>query len=360
MRADQWTAFRKAAKLEPGGAVPVAVLMDSAWLPGHLGIGHLDYYLDPDLWFRSNLRVMEEFPNVIFFPSWWVEYGMANEASALGSRIVFRSDKTPDPLPFLHRLEDVESLKPPNPTTDGLMACAIHHYRTQKRRILDAGQVIPVVASRGPFVTAGSVRDVNRFMLDMIDNPRAAHRLLGVITDSIIRWLEAQAEAVEECVDGILILDDIIGFVSEPLYVEFAQPYLTRICEAFPKDWVKVFHNDANVRPFLQHLPSTGFDVLNWTYNIPVAEARAKTGGRMCLMGNVNPLGIATQGTPEQVRSDAIDVLNSTQGEGLILSLGGGMSPGIPAANLQALAGAVDAWSTKRSREPKPVQEPPG
>lgn len=352
MRPGQWKAFRKAAKQEPAGTVPVAVLMDSAWLPGHLGIGHLDYYLDPEIWFQSNLKVAEEFPDVIFFPSWWMEYGMANEASALGSRIVFRSDKTPDPLPCLDRLEDAESLKPVNPSTDGLMAFAIHHYRAQKERIFDAGHVIPVVASRGPFVTAGSVRDVNQFMLDMIDKPKATHCLLDGITESIIRWLTAQAEAVGDCVDGILILDDIIGFVSEALYLEFAQPCLTRICEAFPKDWVKVFHNDANVRPFLQHLPATGFDVLNWTYNIPVTEARAKTGGRMCLMGNVNPLGIATQGTPEQVRLAAIEVLDNSAGEGLILSLGGGMSPGIPAANLRALAGAAGEWNRERPRDP--------
>jgi len=45
---------------------------------------------------------------------------------------------------------------------------------------------------------------------------------------------------------------------------------------------VKVYHNDANVRPFLAELPDTGFDVLNWSHKIDFAQAWEKTGGRLC------------------------------------------------------------------------------
>lgn len=344
MRPDQWKVFRRAAKQEPAAGVPAAVLMDSAWLPEYLGIGHMDYYLDPEVWLQSNLKVMNEFRDLIFFPSWWPEYGMCNEASALGSRIMFWPDKTPDPLPTLMRLEDLVYLNPVCPQKDGLMAFALHRYRTMKHRVFEAGYVIPMVASRGPFVTAASLRGVNEFMLDLVDHPAVTHRLLDSITAAIISWLEAQAEAVGECVDGILVLDDIIGFVSESVYLEFAHPYLVRICDAFPRSWVRVFHNDANVRPFLKHLPETGFDALNWTHNIDAGEARRKTGGRMCLIGNVNPLAVAAQGTPDQVVESARRVLSATQGQGVILSLGGGLSPGTPRQNLEALAGTARTW----------------
>ena len=30
----------------------------------------------------------------------------------------------------------------------------------------------------------------------------------------------------------------------------------------FPKDWVKLYHNDAEVDACLDHLPDTGFNVL--------------------------------------------------------------------------------------------------
>ena len=36
-----------------------------------------------------------------------------------------------------------------------------------------------------------------------------------------------------------------------------------RGADAFPKDWIKVYHNDAEVDACLDHLPDAGFHVLN-------------------------------------------------------------------------------------------------
>jgi hypothetical protein len=68
-------------------------------MPGYAGVSYLDYYRDPDLWFRSNLRLLLEFPDVMFVPSWWIEYGMAIEPSAIGSKIVFAPDQPPSQIP---------------------------------------------------------------------------------------------------------------------------------------------------------------------------------------------------------------------------------------------------------------------
>ena len=110
-------------------------------------------------------------------------------------------------------------------------------------------------------------------------------------------------------VEGIFILDDIVGFVNEEHYKEFAHPYLKRICDAFPKDWVKIYHNDAEVDACLDHLPDCGFNVLNWGKQTDIAEVKERVGDRMCLMGNVNPLEIGVRGTPEEVREATLEVL---------------------------------------------------
>jgi uroporphyrinogen decarboxylase len=103
-----------------------------------------------------------------------------------------------------------------------------------------------------------------------------------------------------------------------------------------------VYHNDGNIRPFLADLPETGFDVLNWSHKMPVDEARAKIGARMRLMGNVAPLDLGVRGTPDQVRAAASNILTKANGgEGVILSFGGGVSPGTPAENIEALAAAT-------------------
>jgi len=341
MRPEQWQCFKKAAKRLPGATAPVALIVDSPWIPGYIGVSHMEYYLDPEVWFQANQRVLREFPGIIPFPSWWVEYGMAIEPSAFGNRIHFRQDQPPGQSPVLKSLDNVSSIPPVNPLSDGLMPFALQLYRMQKPRILDAGYIIPVVAARGPLCLASFLRGVSEFMLDLVDNPEAAHGLLALTTRTVIDWLKAQAEVIGDTVEGIFVLDDIVGFLSAAMYREFALPYLKQICDAFPADWVKVYHNDANVRPFLAELPGAGFDVLNWSHKIDVAEARDKTRGQLCLMGNVAPLDLAVRGTPQMVREAAREVLRKTRGESLILSLGGGVSPGTPKENLLALAEAA-------------------
>ena len=341
MRPEQWQQFKKAAKRCPGVSTPVALIIDSPWIPGYLGISHLDYYLDPELWFQSNLKIMRQFPEIIFLPSWWVEYGMAIEPSAFGNRIHFQADQPPTQTPGLKRLEDVSSLEPVNPQTDGLMPFALQLYRMHKARIFEAGYTIPVVAARGPLCLASFLRGIPEFMMDLSENPEAVHTLLALTTQTVIDWLKAQAEAIGDSVEGVLVLDDIAGFLSERSYREFAHPYLKQICEAFPAEWVKVYHNDANVRPFLADLPATGFDVLNWGHKVDVCEVREKTNGQMCLMGNVPPLDIGVRGTPQMVIESAREVMAKSNGTGLILSVGGGVSPGMPGENLRALLEAL-------------------
>ena len=341
MRPEQWEVFKRAAKRCPTAGTPVALIVDSPWIPGYVGISHLDYYVDPGLWFQANLRIVREFPDIIFIPSWWVEYGMAIEPSALGSRIHLWPDRSPDQSPALLRLEDASSLAAPNPHTDGLMPFALQMYRMQKTKIFDAGYTIPVVAARGPLCLASFLRGVNQLMTDLTDAPEAVHKLLALTTRTVIDWLLAQAEVIGGTVEGILVLDDIVGFLSPGAYREFAHPYLKQICDAFPPGWVKVYHNDANVRPFLADLADTGFDVLNWSHKVDVWEARQKTNGRLCLMGNVPPLEIGVRGTPEMVKQSAREVMAHSEGLSLILSVGGGVSPGMPKENLRALAEAT-------------------
>ncbi len=169
----------------------------------------------------------------------------------------------------------------------------------------------------------------------------------------VIDWLEAQQRAIGDTVEGIFVLDDIVGFVNEEHYLEFAHPYLKRICDAFPDDWVKLYHNDAEVDACLDHLPDAGFNVLNWGKQKDIREVKRRVGDRMCLMGNVNPLEIGVRGTPEEVRAATLDVLEGSGGEGIILSVGGGVSPGMPRQNIVAMLGALQRLQRARAQPPR-------
>ncbi len=348
MLPQQWDIFKRAARLERLERIPMALIVDSPWIPGYLGIQHLDYYLDPELWFTSNLKIMREFPDIIFVPSWWTEYGMAAEPSVLGAKIKFWKDNTPSECHRLHRLEDIDDLAEYDVEADGFAALTLHRIGMHRQRILDHGYILPMVTSRGPLCTAGFVRGTTNFLVDLVENPEGAHKLIDLCTRVVIDWLKAQHKAMGGTVEGILILDDIVGFISARHYREFAHPYLKRICEAFPKDWIKVYHNDAEVGACLEHLPDAGFHVLNWGKQKDIREVKRRVGGRMCLMGNVNPLEVAVRGTPAEVRKAALDVLEGSGGEGIILSVGGGASPGMPRESLVAMLEALNEFNAGR------------
>ncbi len=345
MRPEQWEIFKKAARMEKLDKVPMAMIIDSPWIPGYLGINHMDYYLDPELWFQSNLKIHQEFPDIIFVPSWWMEYGMAAEPSALGAKIKFWHDNTPSEYHTLYNIEDIDKFPEYEVEYDAFMALTLHRIKMVKQRIFDAGYIMPIVTARGPLCTAGFVRSTTDFMIDIVEKPEWAHKLIDLCTNLIIDWLKAQAKIIGDKVEGIFILDDIVGFINEEHYQEFAHPYLKKICDAFPKDWIKIYHNDADVNACLEYLPDAGFDVLNWGKQTDIAEVKERVGDRICLMGNVNPLEIGVRGTPGEVFDATMEVLEKSGGKGIILSVGGGTSPGMPRENIVAMQEALAEYN---------------
>ena len=54
------------------------------------------------------------------------------------------------------------------------------------------------------------------------------------------------------------------------------------------------------------------------------------------------------RGTPEEVREATLDVLEKSGGEGIILSVGGGTSPGMPRQNIIAMQQALAEFNGSR------------
>ena len=57
-----WKRFKEAATLGEPEQVPVALIVDSPWLPGYAGINTLDYFLYPEKWLQINLDLLDAFP----------------------------------------------------------------------------------------------------------------------------------------------------------------------------------------------------------------------------------------------------------------------------------------------------------
>ena len=179
MRREHWEIFKKAARLEKLDKIPMAMSVDSPWMPGHLGLKHMDFYLDPEIWFQAHLKIHEEFPDIIWVPGWWMEYGMAAEPSALGAKIKFWQDNTPSEYHTLYHIEDIEKFPPYEVENDAFMAMTLHRIRMQRQQILDAGYILPMVTSRGPMCTTWDLRCLADVCLRALANVRPRAVLVG-------------------------------------------------------------------------------------------------------------------------------------------------------------------------------------
>ena len=319
----------------------VALIADSPWIPGFAGISAMEFFAEPDKWLRANLQVVERFPDVIFVPGFWVEYGMAIEPSAFGCRVSWWKDSPASVSPVLSDISQARELCVPEPTTHGLMPLVLHHQKWAQTQIQPLGYSIRIVAARGPLALATHLRGVTEFLTDIKIEPDESHRLLDLCTETVIRWLQAQAENLPD-VEGILVNDDIPGLLSPADYETFAHPYLKRIFDAFP-GMLRMHHNDANIQPFAEKFAEVGFDILNFSHTFDMADAYGRIGKKVTLMGNVPPLDILVRGTPDEVSVCAEYCLKATGGR-VILSAGGGTSPDTSAENIDALVEAVKSW----------------
>ena len=179
---------------------------------------------------------------------------------------------------------------------------------------------------------------VTEFMIALRLQPKAASRLLDVLTTTTIAWLEAQL-GVLRAPEGILVLDDIVGMLSPKLFEQFARSCFTRILAEFG-GMVRVFHNDTPCPRLVGPMATLGFDVFNFSHELDMATVQAQLPG-IALMGNVPPRDAMARGTPEQVETWARECIRKTGGRGLILSAGGGVSPGTPPEAIDALVNAA-------------------
>jgi uroporphyrinogen-III decarboxylase len=164
--------------------------------------------------------------------------------------------------------------------------------------------------------------------------------MLDTITDFIIDWLRLQAQTFSS-IDGIFVLDDIVGFLSEPDFVRFAKPRLQRIFNCLDVN-VRFFHNDARGIVCAPHLAEIGVNLFNFSYEHSLAEMRKLAGDTVTLLGNIPPRDVLAAGTPAQVTEAVQVMLDSFKDrKRLIASCGGGVPQNVPTENINAFIEAV-------------------
>jgi uroporphyrinogen-III decarboxylase len=308
--------------------------------PGWHGVSIVDYFCDDAAWLEANLRAVRRFPDVLFLPGFWAEYGMCTEPSAFGTKCIWPENDFPFAEKVFHDYAEIGRLKKPNCRTDGLLPFAIKRLQRAQRRIKEEGHRIRFATSRGPMNIACYLLGHTELLIGVRTDPDQVHKLLQIVTEFIVDWVRLQAETFPS-IEGILLLDDLIGFLGDEDFRQFALPYFQQIFRALDVP-VKALHNDCHGLITARHLAEMGSNLFNFSFEHGLDEIRQLAGDSVTLLGNIPPRDVLARGTPDDVERNVAEALAPVSDKRrIILSCGGGTPPGVSSANLDAFCAAA-------------------
>lgn len=334
MTDKQWIDLIAIVNGEKKQPLPIGFIIDCPWLPNWYGINILDYFTNDELWLKANLKAIDTFPEVMFLPGFWSEYGMCTEPSAFGAKCVFWKNEFPFAERIIHTTDDIRKLKLPNPQSDGLLPFMLNRLVTAQPVIEKLGHKIRFSVSRGPLNIASFLMGTTEFLTTMMMEPEATHQLLRIITDFLKSWHTLQRDTFPT-IDGIMMLDDIVGFVGEEEFLEFGYPYLKELYDVNAS--VKLFHNDADCATSVKYYPELGINLYNPGIQMTANDLIESTKYKTTILGNIPPRDVLAAGSPQDVKNAVRELLANTKDTTrLMLSCGGGMPPAVSTENIRA------------------------
>lgn len=340
MKKEQWNTLKKVVAGEVVTPVPVGFIIDCPWLPNWYGTSILNYFTNDKVWLDANMKAINDFPDTMFLPGFWSEYGMCTEPSAFGAKCTFPADEFPFAHKIINSADDIDEMSVPNPETDGMLPFMLNRLKLAEPSIRAAGHDIRFSVSRGPLNIASYLMGTTEFMTMMMMDPDKAHELLKKITEFLKAWHDLQRETFPS-IDGIFMLDDIIGFLGEEEFCTFGLPYFKELFD--PSVSVRFLHNDAPCRVSAPFLPEMNVNLFNMGFDVPLHELRELTGNKVTLLGNIPPRDVLAGSDKELIVATAKEMVASLGGNlsRIIFSCGGGMPPGVSSANMKLFIESV-------------------
>lgn len=327
--------------------VPVA-MWDNAISITHLaGIEAYKYYRNPKIKLETQLAVMRQFPEILWIPGIWADYGVVPEASAFGCKIQWFKNSPPYAHPVLTNINAVDKMMTADPSNDGLMPEVLHQYRyfwkyANRIHLKEYHYLNGLAVTHGPLELAGLVRGYNSLPLDLVDHPSKVHKLLEILTETIVCWLKAQQD-INGKLRLLIMVDHYPSQISQQMFEEFGVQYMRYIFGQFPSA-IHLYHNEGQATHILEKIPKIGTDIFHCG-KIDLETAKEQIGKQVCLMGNLDPIKVKEY-TSEEIKQLSLNCLKiAAPGGGYILSNGGAMAPGTSKQNIQALIKATKEYS---------------
>jgi uroporphyrinogen decarboxylase len=193
-------------------------------------------------------------------------------------------------------------------------------------------------------VEGGGSDDFRTVKTMLYSRPDLMHRILSVNASSVASYLNAQIEAGAQ---AVMIFDTWGGVLADGIYQRFSLHYMQEVVRNLKReqDGVRipciVFTKGGGL--WLEQIAAIGTDAvgLDWTVNLQ--QARARTGDRVALQGNLDP-NVLFAGEA-QIRNEVSALLASFgehgAGSGHVFNLGHGISQFTPPEAVSVLVDAV-------------------
>ncbi|WP_449466118.1 uroporphyrinogen decarboxylase [Stenotrophomonas humi] len=258
---------------------------------------------------------------------------------------------------FKHPIRDVaavDKLAVPDMETElGYVMDAVRLIR----RELD-GKVPLIGFSGSPWTLAcymiegGGSKDFARIKAMALNEPKALHKLLDVVTDAVIAYLSAQRAAGAQ---ALQVFDTWGGVLGPAMYREFSLRYLNRIAAELKRgegaERTPLILFGKGTGQYVSELASSGAEGVGVDWTIALEDAARAVGGKVALQGNLDPTTL--YGSPDAITREVGKVLesyaagNGGSREGHVFNLGHGMSPDMNPDHVAVLVDAVHRLSRR-------------
>jgi len=341
MTNEHWDLLLKTVHGETPKDPVTGFIIDSPWIPGWAGISTLQFYSSEERWFQANKKAIETFPEIIFLPGFWSEFGMCTEPSAFGAKLVWNEYNLPHADKVIGDVSQAGTLTDPNPKTDGLLPFIIQRMVNYHKPIREMGHEVKFAIARGPLNIASFLMGTTELMMGFMMDPGNSHKLLETITKFTINWIQYQKEMFPS-IEGILVLDDIVGFIGDEECKEYAVPYIKRIFNSIDSK-LNFFHNDAQGLISSPYLKEMNVDLFNFSFEHTMKDIRELAGPEVALIGNLPPRDVLAAGTPEMVREETRKMVEEFGDPNRVIwSCGGGMPQDVTTENIKAFKETID------------------
>ena len=311
--------------------VPVSPLI-MTFAAKQAGILYGDYCRYGELMAQAQIECIRRFG----YDSVNVTSDSVRESETLGAPVFWQENDVPgaDTEPFIKDLDDLKKLRLPDPLGNNRM-----HEQVKALKILreELGDDEVVYAwAEAPFQESAMLRNINYLMVDIYDNPKLVHELMRFSLEMELAYGLAQIEAGARFIG---VGDAIATLISPQHFEEFNFPYVVELIAGLKKAGARVkYHACGNTRALLPLFAQLGADILNLDSLVNLAEVKQVLGDKVCIKGNLDPVRVLLNGTPDTVREAAKACIQAGgAGGGFILSPGCEVPRETPPENLEAL-----------------------